>query len=411
MPNHLRRLGGLLTFLCASFTFLGESHPGSAAEITEIDCPAGPNSGQPNLSVGPDGKVFLSWIEPSQAGQHALRFSVRAADGWSAPSTIVTGENWFVNWADFPSLIALPDGSLAAHWLVRSSERVSYHYDVRIAFSRDGGATWSAPVTPHRDGVKAEHGFVSLLPWRKNELMAIWLDGREMTSTHSNDGSHKMSGRMAVRQTLIRNDGQPGPESLLDESVCECCQTSAALTAEGVIVAYRDRSDEEVRDISIVRLTPDGWSGPQTIHRDGWQIYGCPINGPSVAADGKRVAIAWFSAAQTPLVQIVFSDDAGKSFGAPTKVNGGKALGRVDVVLLDDGSAVVSWLETGSEGTQIRGRRVHPDGSGGASWLVAQSSAARGTGFPQMVKSGNEIVFAWTDGGQAKVRTAIAKLR
>jgi len=135
------------------------------AQVRELPAPAGQGSGQPNLAVAPDGRVYLSWIERLGEGRFSLRFATREGDGWSTPKVIAEGSNWFVNWADFPSMIALPDGSLAAHWLVKSGQG-TYEYDVTISRSFDDGKTWSNPFVPHRDGAKAEHGFVSLFAAR-----------------------------------------------------------------------------------------------------------------------------------------------------------------------------------------------------------------------------------------------------
>ena len=87
------------------------------------------------------------------------------------------GDNWFVNWADFPSLATLPDGTLLAHWL-RKSGPGTFTYDVQLAVSRDAGATWSEPLVPHRDGTESEHGFVSMAPEAGDRMCVAWLDGR-----------------------------------------------------------------------------------------------------------------------------------------------------------------------------------------------------------------------------------------
>ena len=94
--------------------------------VTQLDAPAAPGSGEPNLAVAPDGRVLLSWIEPAGENQHSLRFAARSKGGaWSKPETIKSGSGWFVNWADFPSLAALPDGTLFAHWLAKSGPSTS----------------------------------------------------------------------------------------------------------------------------------------------------------------------------------------------------------------------------------------------------------------------------------------------
>jgi hypothetical protein len=217
---------------------------------------------------------------------------------------------------------------------------------------------------------------------------------------------------MSLRFTTVGINGEMSEDMLLDPRVCECCQTSAALTADGAIVAYRDRSEKEVRDISVIRFSKGKWTQPQNLHPDGWRIEGCPVNGPSVAASGRRVAVAWFTAAnETARVKIAFSTDSGATFGQPIQVDEGSPMGRVDVLMLDDGSALVSWLERAAQGADIRLRRIQPDGSRDKAVIVAQSSAARASGFPQMARVGDEVIIAWTQAGPPpKVRVAAARL-
>jgi hypothetical protein len=379
-----------------------------SAQVRKLPSPAGAKSGQPNLAVAPDGRVYLSWIERLEAGRFSLRFAVKGKAGkgdesWSKPQVIAEGANWFVNWADFPSMVALPDGSLAAHWLVKSAPG-TFDYDVTIARSFDGGKTWSKPFIPHRDGVKAEHGFVSLLPAQDGSLTAVWLDGREMTKGHDAHGH----GEMTLRYVKINRAGQLSDEAILDPRVCECCQTSAALTADGPVVVYRDRSDQEIRDISIVRLRDGQWTPPQSVFADNWQINACPVNGPSIAAAGRRVAIAWYTAASDqPRVKLAFSQDAGATFSAPVIVDDGNPAGRVETLLLKDGSALVCWLEKTAEGGAVRVRRIHPNGKLDEAITVATSGTARSNGFPQMAQAGNTLVFAWTG---SRVMTATMPL-
>jgi BNR repeat-like domain len=361
----------------------------------QLETSSAPGSGEPNLAVAPDGRVLLSWIEPAGDDGHRLRFSARPKAGaWSAPETVAAGKDWFVNWADFPSVAVLPDGTLFAHWL-RKSGPGAYAYDVRVSTSRDGGRSWSTPVVPHRDGTPTEHGFVSMTPWGAREMGLVWLDGR--------------AAAMSLVHTTLDADGRLGPETALDGRVCDCCQTDAAIADGATVVVYRDRSDTEVRDMSVVRFAGGRWSEPRPVAHDGWEIHGCPVNGPAIAAAGPQVAVAWFTAADDrSRVKVAFSSDSAKTFGAPIAVDDGRPLGRVDVVVLSSAAALVSWLEQTQKGTELRVRRVSPDGTRGEALTVADSSAARSSGFPRMVRSHDEVVLAWRGAAEPpSVRSAV----
>ena len=371
--------------------------------VSEIKSPAPPGSGQPNLTVAADGRVFLSWIEPDTPQGYVLRFSVRGAQGWSAPKTIARGGNWFVSDADVPSLAVLSDGTLAADWFVASVGPRSEAYDVNLVFSKDGGTTWSKPLMPHRDGKKRQHGFVSMVPTPDAKLAAIWLDGRNMPSEEEGD--------MALMYTTIAANGTLGPETQIDNRACECCKTSMTATADGLVAVYRDRSDKEIRDISIVRYANGRWSQPQALTNDGWEIDGCPINGPAVSANGRNVAVAWFTAPDDKSqVYVLMSADSGKTFGKKIRIDDGNPIGRVDVVSRSSGAAVVSWVERTSQGAQVRVREVAANGTAAAPMNVS-GTAGLGSGvFPRMVRSGDDIVVAWTDASKpAQIRTVVVR--
>ena len=385
---------------------------GPALTIREGESPASSDSREPELSVTRDGRrALLSWVEKVGGKRYALRFAARDEGGWSEVRTVAEGENWFINWADFPSVIELSDGSLAAHWLVKSGPG-TYAYDVNISRSSDGGKTWGKPIVPHTDGTQTEHGFVSLIPLPDGRLGVSWVDGRALHGMKEDAEEHEgpLPVSMALRYAVIDASGQVSDEAVLDDRICECCQTSAALTAEGPIIAYRDRSETEVRDNYFVRREGGKWSAPRPVYADKWEISACPVNGPSVAADGRRVAITWFTEeGNDPRVQVAFSNDAGATFGKPTRVDDGDVMGRVDVVMLADGSALVCWMSGTKERGANKVRRVGAGGELGPVAVISESDISRASGFPRMARLGDTVHFAWTQFGKpSHVRTATA---
>lgn len=388
-----------IILLCSSCQNNVEKQPPQLPTVKEISTPS-KNGGEPNLFVSENKEVYFSWIEYLNDTTDVLLFSKLENQQWTEPIKIAQGSDWFVNWADFPSLVAYQDGgqSLAAHWLQKSAKGV-YDYDVHIAQSRDGGNTWGESFIIHRDSIAAEHGFTTLIPLTNNRIFATWLDGRNTkdASTSEDEHGHGHGGAMTLRTAEFDIDGQLFEEVELDNRICDCCQTDAAMTAGGMVVVYRDRSEHEIRDISIVRKINGEWSKPNTVHADNWEIAGCPVNGPVVDAIESTVAVAWFTAAQAkPSVKISFSKDSGQTFSAPIKVDNDNPLGRVDVVLLSEKEALVSWLENSEDNAVIKAVRVNSEGMIGESFLVANSSPSRESGFPILEKSGDRLFLAWT---------------
>ena len=386
-----------------------------------IATPAAANSAQPQLSVSKRG-VLVSWIERS-GDLATLKFAERTASGWTRAQTITSGRDWFVNWADVPSVLRLPSGAIVAHWLQKSGPS-TYAYDVRLSHSTDDGKTWSASYLPHHDGTPAEHGFASLFPIGDG-FGLVWLDGRAMKPGGDHGGEHGGGGAMSVRFGQFDKSFKQIAETAVDTRVCECCPTAAAVTADGVITAYRDRSDQEIRDNYVSRLVHGKWTTPQPVFSDNWQIAACPVNGPALAAAGRRVAMTWFTVKQDQgQAYLAFSDDAGATFGKPIRVDDGGSLGRVDVELLGDGAALATWIEfadqpvspkpAGEGGrAQFRARRIEPNGTRSAAVTISGIAGSRASGYPRAAIANGEAVFAWTesgDGGSLQVRTASARV-
>ena len=389
--------------LCIAVSLLATGHAQSSApaplRIETLPSPAGANSSEPQLTAQGD-RVILSWLEVS--GERAtLKFAERTASGWSNAQTVASGTHFFVNSFDVPSVRALADGTLVAHWEERlGADEDSDASKVMLSWSKDQGRTWSRPVSPHHDGTNTEHGFVSLFQAPGAGLGLVWIDGRATNPETE-------SGDMSLRASVYDPAGKQLRETVVVPRVCECCSTAAAETSDGVIVAFRNRSAMEVRDIYVTRFAEGRWSAPVNVHADGWMIDACPINGPAVAAKGRDVAVAWFMAKNDQgRAFVAFSHDAGRTFGAPVRVDDAGSLGRLGVQLLDDGSAAVIWIEKSSQRSQFRVRIVNPAGTRSAPVTIADTEGSR---YPRIARDRDELLFSWVDTDKgSQLRTARA---
>lgn len=362
-----------------------------------IDPPSAPGALAPNLHAAGDG-VLATWLEPLGEGKHRLRFSKWSGGAWSTPGTIVENARLVASWADVPSVARGGDQALVAHWAEASGDS-PYAYDAVVARSTDDGATWKVLGTLHEDRAPAEHGFVSLVPDAKG-VRAIWLDGRDAGS----DG-----GATALRTALVGDSIQG--EAVVDSMVCDCCGTSAVATASGALVVYRDRTEGEIRDIGSARLVDGAWK-QAGVRADGWQIAGCPVNGPAVATNGRMVAVAWYTYANSShRVQVAFSEDTGASFAEPIDVDlprGARApAGRVAIVLENETTAVVSWLASNREDAAILARRVGRDGRLGDELRIGGTTAGRDAGFPRLARHDDGMVAIWTEPGEPSKLRAV----
>lgn len=407
-------------------------------DIAEV--PAGPGSLAPRVTRIPDGGALLSWLEPEATGT-ALRWSALADSAWSAPQTIVSSPNLLLNAADVPGIGALGNGRLVAHWR-ETREPAGAGYDAKVALSFDSGRTWEKAVTPHRDHADAEHGFVAVFeaspPFENGgrertnsrpqgasgssteafdltgsssngasangnalkdrdvtEIDAgiAWIDGREAATS-----PQAFSSQLIVTTLESGGDVGLGLEQVLDPRTCECCPLASARAGDVTLLAYRDRSEDDHRDIAVMRRAPDGnWSGPVRVHDDAWQVMGCPVNGPAIDADGSRVAIAWFTASlQDPRVLLSFSDDAGSTWSDPVRVDSpaaGQAAGHAGIALLEDGSVLVTHVVRQDGRLVVIANRVVQGSPPGPGSTIARDVV----GIPQLARAGDRVHLAWAE--------------
>ena len=374
-----------------------------------LTSPAETGSRYPYLHQDESGKIYMSWLMGIEEDMFAFQYSTYDDGGWTRPGTVKVGTDFFVNWADFPSITGFDGEVTAAHWL-RKVEGGPYAYHIQVAFPQEDSNRWGDAITPHMDNTPTEHGFVSMRPIDENRILAIWLDGRD-TDGRADDEYEDMNKSMTLRSAEITRDGEILRSRVIDDSVCDCCPTDLVRTEDGFLAVYRNRTEDEIRDIYISRYTLETgeWSEPKAVHDDQWKIGACPVNGPKIVADGDRVAVALYTMEKNESrTYLIRSDDGGETFGEPILIAGDRSTGRVDLAMLENGKLYVSWLRHRGDVGDVVASEVDPEGNVKNTVAVGVTSPSRSSGFPQMKAFDEGLLFAWTQSDPLiRIRTAV----
>jgi len=360
--------------------------------IEEISFEFEGNNSAPNL-VSNEGELTLSWISSKRDKEAGLNYTQLKNSEWKPFKKIVSGTDWFVNWADYPANATSNDLILTSY--LKKSDSATYSYDILLNLQKITGESVRENFLLNTDGVNAEHGFVSMISNKKGGFFIAWLDGRNTVGNEMHGEQHHVS--MTIRTAEISKEGVIFNEQELDSRVCDCCQTSIVMTQKGPAVIYRNRSDTEIRDIYITRQINGIWDKPKAIHNDGWKIAGCPVNGPKIVSKENNVAVAWFTAANnSPLVNLSFSKDGGQVFEVPVEISSGMTLGRVDVAFINSKEVLISYMENEDDNTFIKCRKVAIDGTISEPLIIANVNASRSTGVPQLEIFNKKAYVVWT---------------
>ncbi|MDJ0841232.1 MAG: sialidase family protein [Acidobacteriota bacterium] len=347
--------------------------------------PAAAGAAGASLTVHGD-HLYMSWVEARSDKSGALKFARFDGDRWSEARTIVDRDDLFIYWADFPKLLVL-DNFMITAWPQMLGGGI-YDYGLRFSRSYDAGKTWSEGVWLHEDLTNNEYGFVTLAAVGSDKAGAVWLDGRV----------RERSG-MQLRYRQIGSKAV-GPEQVWDSRTCECCSTDLALTETGMLAAYRDRSDGEIRDIALAGPNRK----PALVAEDGWKIHGCPVNGPALDSLGKTVAVAWFTAVGDHRLALAFSTDGGKSFGEPLRFSKG-AVGRVDLALIDEKQAAVSWVDVqGDDQVIMLGRFTMSPTPSRRIERLDPVPKGRASGVPRLIRWRKTLVAAYQNPKEKGIR-------
>ncbi len=400
----------MVKYFIASIVFIVFYSCDKTKYISHISTNFPVEASEPNLHLSNSGNIYLSYISSNpDKKESSLLFSMfdNLNYSWNKPNLIVESDKMFVNWADFPEVTTDNLNGITAHYLEMSSEK-KYSYDIKIVNSTDQGFNWSNPIKLHSDNTKTEHGFVSTVNI-KNGFLSTYLDGRQ-NELSNHDKSIRP--QMTLRGTSYNIDGNILEDLLIDDRVCDCCQTDLAITENGQsIVVYRDRSEDEVRDIYYSYKKDSKWSKPINIFNDNWKISGCPVNGPAISTYKNNSAVVWYTFSKNKnQIKVVFTDNISDGFQQPILVKANDPIGRVDIELLDPNNAIISFIDIIDDKAYIKLQMITKGGSQSKLLLIDESSENRSSGFPVITlnKEKSNTIIAWTESKENfKIKTAV----
>lgn len=380
-------------------------HAGASPTFSRVSFNETLSGGQPSVALERGHGFVVTW-QSTESDETALNWLALDFDGHpTAQGVIARGTNWFVNWADTPALTVLDNGDWVAFWLEQNDPSVPEAYDIRVVRSVDRGNTWSEPISPHRDGTSTQHGFVSMVADGDDRVLMAWLDGRRAAATseqHSGQASHDHeSAPMTLRSAVINRANEISAEFEIDDRTCSCCQTDMVRWAGRTVLAYRDRTEHEIRDISVAYRASSGWGLSSTVHDDGWKIEGCPVNGPAIAASDDRGLVFWPTLANDEMTLRYVLADSPMAFAEQLPMHQlqlpAPPSGRVDTISWGDGF-LLTWISRARDRPAVEVAFVDADGRAVLIEPIAEPALrGRAAGFPRAASDGKRGLIVWPE--------------
>jgi hypothetical protein len=284
---------------------------------------------------------------------------------------------------------------------------------IRAARSRAGAATFAPAITVHAENLPGARGWASLARDPDGNAHVVWLDGRNAGDRAAM--AHGM--RQDIFHAIWRPDGSH-EEVTVATDVCFCCKTAVATAPSGVVyVAWRHIYPTNLRDIAVAHSTDGGktFSAPVRVGEDGWQIAGCPDDGPALAVDAAGVLhVVWPTMVAGPhAVKGIFysySSDGGRTFAPRQRIDEEGSGAAHPQVAAGGGRLAVVWDEAGSSRRACL-REVSSDRKGTAWTPVLGTVRVLSAGpavYPAVAATASSLVAAWTEtvstGSEIRVR-------
>lgn len=338
---------------------------------------------------------IVSWTEEDSAGKKRFYFARwdTTADKFMPAGEIPLAQNAAIHEEGMPKIAVRGDGALVAIYEA-STPQPGQKWGVGDIFylqSDDGGDTWTEPKSVNTQKQPyTSMSFSGLTRLSDGEIGISWLD--------ANPGGVDQPGRPVMFARTLAGGGLGDPV-WIEKAACECCRVAVAGSGNGdIAIAYRDLQPGNIRDISISTSSDDGktFARPLDFSRDGWEINGCPHNGPSLAAGNDKICAAWYTGGKVPGVHYAALDFRGNLIEK-------KALNPnarfVQLTLMPDGTPIVAFNESYKEGDSVYSRIVLNKIEEGGLFAAKINSPGLHGNFPMVQPvDENNVLLAWRDG-------------
>ena len=300
------------------------------------------------------------------------------------------------------------------------------------ARSNDGGLSFLASTRVPGTESPGNRGWESIATTREGDVVALWLDHRELPSrngrsTHTHaEHQHDVSkaaqtdgvARAQLSKLFFGRLSNPDSARALTGGVCYCCKTAIATGSDGAIhAAWRHVYPGNIRDIAFTMSADGGRSfiPPVRISEDQWVLDGCPENGPAIAVDAsRRIHVVWptlipgRTPTSEPTLGLFYSTSRdGRQFTARQRIPTEGVPRHPQTVVGSGGEIVVVWDEQTRGGRRIALGRATAQASGTVQFVRQPIGDNESAVYPAVTTADDAIIVAWTGGpaGQTKLRT------
>jgi hypothetical protein len=341
----------------------------------------GLNAAEPAIAAGRDGAAYVAWVghgARKEADVWLTRVEGTESKSNVEPARINRTPGEATAWrGDAPSVAVAPEGVVYVAWTARAGEG-GQATTLYVSASRDGGRSFGEPVKVNDDSTQGVHGMHSLAVGDDGRVYVAWLDERDIPKAQDGDAHGQMSGKMPMqhgehnREVFFSYSTDGGRTFASNRRVaveaCPCCKTSLAVSREGrVYVGWRQVLPGDFRHIAVASSVDGGetFNAPVVVSDDRWELRGCPVSGPALAAgDGDRLTVLWFTAGDAGTAGLYSSEssDGGRTF-APRRVVSESGMRGTPQLLPEAQGAAVAVFEGDGENNSPGLLKAHFDGA------------------------------------------------